>query len=266
MRGDARVMFLVALLLAPSVMVAASFAERRLGPAAAGWLNAAPLSIAVAVLVVSADRGVSAGLTIATTAAAHVPAQVAFAVTFATALHARATPTRGLLAGTAAFTTLAVALAAIPLPVAMAAAIPALLAGPRLLPPAIAAGSTLLAGPARGGGVVVRAVVALGVVGAVLGAVRLAGPELGGTVAAFPALSGCLALLIGRDRGPVAAAHALRGVVHGLAGYLAFCLTLAALGPVLGLPTALVLGFSACLVAFRVTWHAVRLPRRLAVA
>jgi hypothetical protein len=74
------------LLLAPSAMVAVSTAERRFGPAVAGWLNAAPLSITIAVLAVAADRGSPAAAAVALSAAAHVPAQVAFAVTFAAVL------------------------------------------------------------------------------------------------------------------------------------------------------------------------------------
>ncbi len=81
-----RVVLLLPVVLAPSLMVAISLAERRFGPGMAGRLNALPLSIALAVLGVAADRGARAGAAVAESAAAHVPAQVAFALAFAAVL------------------------------------------------------------------------------------------------------------------------------------------------------------------------------------
>jgi hypothetical protein len=95
--------------------------------------------------------------------------------------------------------------------------------------------------PSRNGGageLVARALVALIFIAAVLAAVRAAGPGLAGAIAAFPALTATLAVMIGRNRGPVAAAHLLEGVVHGLTGYLAFCVALAFTAPGLGLAAA----------------------------
>jgi hypothetical protein len=83
---DAQSVLALPIVLAPSLIVLISLAERRFGPEMAGRLNAIPLSIALAVLSVAADRGAAAGAEVAEAAAAHVPAQVAFALAFAAVL------------------------------------------------------------------------------------------------------------------------------------------------------------------------------------
>ena len=90
-------MVFVSLLIAPVVMVAAALAERRLGPSAAGWVAALPVSFGVAMVAVALDSGDGPAATMALGAAAHVPAQVALAVVFAAVLMRS-----GLLAGLAA--------------------------------------------------------------------------------------------------------------------------------------------------------------------
>jgi hypothetical protein len=251
--------FLLPVVLAPSVIVAISLAERRFGPAVAGRLNAVPLSIALAVLGVAADRGARAGAEVAEAAAAHVPAQVAFALAFtgvlARGVHAAVRPparvAAGLLAGAAAFAALSLVIATLPAGVAIAAALPALALGRY----ALDAGERVAHD--RDGGVgelAARAVVALIFILAVLAAVRAAGPGLGGAIAAFPALTATLALMIGRARGPEAVAHLLAGVVHGLTGYLAFCVALAFTAPGLGLAAA-PLAAAACALAYAASWR-----------
>ncbi len=245
---------LLPLVLAPTAMVLVTIAERRLGPAAAGWLNAIPLSITIAILAVTADRGTTAGAAVAEAAAAHVPAQVAFAVAFAAVLRKPASLLAGLAAATGAFVLASLLIALVPAPLAIAAALPALLAGRRLL-----AGDA----PAVDGGgsaydTAIRAGVALTAVMAVLTTVRAVGPTLGGAVAAYPALTATLAATVGRARGPQAAAGLLRGVVQGLAGYLAFCVALATTAPALGIATAGLLAVTACALAYAATWSAVR--------
>ena len=244
-------MLLLPVVLAPSIIVVISLAERRFGPAVAGRLNAVPLAIALAVLGVAADRGAQAGAAVAEAAAAHVPAQVAFALAFAAVLASpRGSVATGLLAATAAFAALSVVIAEIPAGVAIAAALPVLALGRHALD-----GGARVAGD-RDGGVgelVARAVVALIFILAVLAAVRAAGPGLGGAIAAFPALTATLAVMIGRARGPAAAAHLLAGVVHGLTGYLAFCVALAFTAPGLGLAAA-PLAAAACAMAYAASW------------
>jgi hypothetical protein len=274
------VVLLLPLALAPTAMVAVTHAERRLGPAVAGWLNAVPLSISIAVLGVTTDRGATAGAAVAEAAAAHVPAQVAFSVAFA-GLLARAKNRRagaggdgaavggdasgaaaagdrrrrrgrgviaaGLFAGTAVFVALSAVIALVPAPLAIAAAIPALLGGRKLL-------AGVEGGESEPSGVVVRATVAVIAVTAVLATVRALGPGIGGAVAAYPALTATLAVTAGPD----AAARLLRGVVEGLGGYLAFCVALASIAPVLGMASAAPLAVAACAGAFALTWGTVK--------
>src|SRR5687768_18531673 len=90
-------MLVISLLLAPAVVGAATLIERRLGPSAAGWVAALPVSFSVAVLAVTLDAGPDAAGAMALSAASHVPAQVAFGVAFAAVL-----TRRGLLPGAAA--------------------------------------------------------------------------------------------------------------------------------------------------------------------
>ena len=51
------------------------------GPSAAGWLAAIPTTLPIGILAVAAELGDQAGAAMALSAAAHVGAQVAFAVT-----------------------------------------------------------------------------------------------------------------------------------------------------------------------------------------
>jgi hypothetical protein len=256
-------MVLAALLVAPTLMVVATTAERRFGAAAAGWIGAAPSTIALTVLVVGADLGPAAAAELAAGAAAHVGAQVAFAVAFSAVLRRRG-GTLGLACATAAFAGASLLIAGLPAPAAMAAALPALAVGPRLLP---AAERAVGEGERLGlGGTAIRAAVAALSVAGVLGVVRAAGPAAAGVIGGFPALSATLALLILARSGRRAAAHAIRGLVCGLPGYLAFCATVALLVPLVGVGAAVALALGACVVALRVTWRAVRhaTPRRMA--
>jgi hypothetical protein len=238
-------MLLASLALAPSVMVAASAAERRGGPAVAGWLVAAPFSLAVALVALGPASGA-----VAASAAAHVPAQVAFALAFAVA--APRGGAAGFAAGGAAYVATAVAL---PEWAGLAAALPAVAAAVRLRPIAAEAQDVCRA-PREDRAVawrdvVVRAGVAVVFVAVVCSATAVVGPQVGGAVAAFPAMSGSLALLVHRAEGAQAAVGVLRGLVHGLGGYFAFAATVALLAPS---PAAVPAGVVACGVAGRTAW------------
>src|SRR5262245_59972867 len=216
---------LLALALAPSTMVAASAAERRWGPGAAGRVGALPVTLAPALLALGSSAG-----TVASAAASHVPAQVALAIAFVAVLPhgVRA----AIPAGVAAYVGVAIAT---PEAVGLALAVPALAVGGRVLAGAERAreggaetpgkggaettgeggaetpgGS---AGETRGGGesanagavagvawrtAVVRAGVATALGVAIVGAQWFGGTAAAGLVAGFPALSLTLALLIHR--------------------------------------------------------------------
>jgi hypothetical protein len=217
-------MVLIPLVAAPSLMLLAVAAERRFGAGVAGTVGAAPLGIALVVLSVGDQAPVLAG-----SAAAHVAAQVAFAVGFSLFEGAL-----GFATGTAAFAATSALIAFVPAPLATLAAGPALILGSPGLPlqasappPPPAPRRPPPARPAAG------AVAVFLLVAASLTVAHVAGPVVAGAVAAFPALSGTLALIVGRGTLP--------GLVRGLRGYLMFCLSVAALGAPLGVPVGLAL-------------------------
>ena len=263
-------MVVVPLLFVPLLMAVATVLERRIGPAVAGWVGAAPVIIVIALLAVSADLGPGAAALLAGGAAEHVVAQVAYAASFALLVRRRGT-VAGLGAGVGAFVLVSLALAPLPpgrLPAAAAvgAGVVALLAGRWLptVPRPVAAPTAPRSRPddptgepeVRGGHrvgpvIAVRGAVALVAVGAVVAVAHLVGPGAAGLVSAFPTFSTALALLVARDRGGPAVAAVLTGTVRALPAYLAFCVTVWLATPVTGVGAAVVLGLTACLATSR---------------
>ena len=253
-------MILVPLLFAPVVMAAAAVVERRLGPSAAGWVAALPVSFAVAVVAVILDAGAGAASTMALSAATHVLAQAAFGVVFAGVV-----VRRGLLAGagagTGAYVAGAIALADLPAALAVTAAIPALVLAPRLM----AHGRPRPGSARRWPTTALTCAAASAIVAAAVLTSRLAGPEAAGAVAAFPTISTVFAVAVVTRDGPRAGAHALSGLVRSLPCYLAFCLVVAIAAPSAG-PAAVAFGLLACIAAARVTWRGVPVAPRPALA
>jgi hypothetical protein len=241
-------MVLAPLFAAPTLMLAATAAERRFGPAVAGAMAAMPVALSVIVLAVGAELGRAAGATLAAGAAAHVVAQVAFALTFAAVITRRG-PALGLLAGTGAFAAVSLLVEPIPPALAIAAAVPVLLLGSAT----IKASDPVPAVKTERGSRVAAALGAMAafvMVGAALLTADLAGPAAAGLIGAFPALSTALALVLARSRSAEAAAGALRGLVGGLRAYLVFCVTVAVATPALGVIVAVPLALTLCLMAY----------------
>ncbi|MBM2616530.1 hypothetical protein JIG36_13280 [Actinoplanes sp. LDG1-06] len=238
-------MLLVPLLIAPAVMVAVAFVERRLGPSAAGWTAALPVSLAVSVVAVAVDMTPQAAASLALSAATHVPAQVAFAVVSAHVLRRRGL-TSGLNAGALAY----VAGSFLPGPVALALAVVALVAGPRLMPTA----RPLRPAPRHWSSTVLTCLSATAMVGTVMLCARLADPIFAGGVAAFPTMCATVTVVAVTRDGPAAGAQTLTGLVRSLPCYLAFCLVVALSAPLTGVASA-GLGLLAALGAAAVTWR-----------
>jgi hypothetical protein len=248
---------LISLVSAPTVMVVATAAERQLGSSVAGWIAALPTTLPIAILAVGVELGDRAGAALALSAAAHVGAQVAFAVSFAAVMRRRGAVV-GLTAGAASFGCLSMLVGLIPAPAAAAAAFPALFVGPKLRTDShVPAGGV---GPRRHRDTALASAVAVVVVGAVLITARLVGPAAAGAIGAFPALSAALALVVVRTSGTGAGARALRGMIRGLPCYLAFCLVVATAAPIVGTLVAVPLAFGACLATCGLTWRSVRGP------
>jgi len=207
----------VPLLAAPTLMLAVTAVERRAGPAAAGVVAAAPLSIAVIVLALGAS-----GPAVAASAGAHVVAQVAFALAFAAVIVRRGS-LAGFAAATLAYVAVSFVVALIPALLATLAAVPVLALAPQpKVPGTLGSGAPV---DARVGAAIVFVLVGVSLVVAD----RL-GPAAAGIVAAFPALSTTFVVLLVRVRGVAAGAHALGGLIVGLRGYFAFCVVVAGTG------------------------------------
>jgi hypothetical protein len=247
---DPRAMVFVSLLIAPSLMLAAVWAEQRRGSLAGGWVAALPVSLPIAVLAVTLDGGNHLASRLAWSAGGHVAAQVLFAVCFAAALH-RGLLLRGLACGLTAYGACSVVIACAPAVVAAAAAVPALLIGPRLVP---AQGSPTPA-PRRRATTALTCLGASAVVAAAIFGSRLAGPEVGGALAAFPTMSTLLVVVAVGRSGAAAGVHALAGLVRSLTCYLTFCVSAAVTIPLVG-AAAVPLALIGCLAAGRATWRA----------
>jgi hypothetical protein len=251
-------MLLLALGAAPGVTVAASAVERRFGSSAGGWLGAAPTTIAISVLAVAAEADDRVAAAMALSAATHVVAQVAFAVGFALVLGRRGGLT-GLTAGLLAYAAVSLVVGVAPPALALAAAIPALAMGPGVLgdgSPQRAGGN----GPSTLTAIAAGAAAVLVLVAGSLTTAALAGPVAAGVVSAVPLQSTAFALLMAGHRSRRAAVVALRGMILGLPGYLAFCLTLSLLAAPVGALRAAPVALSAAVLTAAATWRVVRGP------
>jgi hypothetical protein len=244
----------IALVVAPVLMVTATVVENRFGPAVAGWVAAAPITISVASLVVGIEYGRHAASALTESSAEHVTAQVAFAIAFAFVVR-RHGGLAAMVSGTAVYVTVSLAIVWIPAPVAIVASLLALVLGPRLLLGNRTPGP---AGSHNAATTFTRAAVGTAAVGLTLLIARLAGPATAGATAAYPIVSATLALLILRSRDNNAAALALSGLCRGLPGYFSFCFTMALATPFVGVVLAVPLSFTVCLATYRITWQTVR--------
>jgi hypothetical protein len=249
--AEAERVVLLSLLVAPVVMAAAASIERRLGPSAAGWVVALPVSFAVALVAVTFDAGTGTASMVALSAATHVPAQVVFGIVFAAVLIRRGLAL-GTIAGALAYVGCSIVLADMPDALVVVSAVPVLALAPRLMTD----GRPRLGSPRRPSTTVLTCAAASLIVGAAVVTSRLAGPEAAGAVIAFPTMSAILAVAVVTRDGPLAGAHALTGLVRSLPCYLAFALVVILAAPSVGL-AAIALGLLACVGAARATWRGV---------
>ena len=248
--GDA-LLVIIPCAVAPLVMYVALRAQRRLGSEAAGWVAAVPTTIPIAVLAVGFQSGSQAAASLTLTAAAHVPAQILFAVTFA-ALMRRSGVAIGFVAGAFVFLATSVVIAFVPVPIAIAAAVAALVIGPRLLASPI---EPAVAQAARSNpNAVLACTAAVVVVAAVIGVVRLAGPLVGGVVAAFPTLSSTITVAIVRSNGRLAGVGVLAGLVRGLPFYFVYLVTVSVLAVPAGIVVATVCGLAVSAATGWILW------------
>jgi Ca2+/Na+ antiporter len=238
---------LTKLLLGPGLVVAASLAGRRWGPAVSGILVAIPIVLGPILLIITIEHGEAFGADTATSSLLALVALAAYVVVFERTGRSRRWGI-ATLAGWVAFLVVAVSLsnlAASPV-IALVAAIGAfalvLYATP---PPATAAGERT---PPPAWDLPARAVTTAVLIVALTGAAGELGPALAGALAPFPVATTVVAAFVLAQDGPAAATDMLRGFLRGIFGTVAFTFLVAVLIEPLGTAAAFAIGLAGTFV------------------
>ncbi len=232
--------------LAPALILIATLAGRRWGPAVGGWLAGLPLTSGPVSLILALEQGPEFAARAALGTLFGLVSLASFCLAYGAATRRAGWP--GCLAaalGAFAASTLVFRGAALPLGLAFAvvcavlAGVGALLAGgspsrpPRRLLPADLA---------------FRMAVAALLVLVLTSVAATLGPALAGSLSPIPVFGAILAVFAHRDQGGAAAAQLLRGMVLGSFGFATFLLVVGslldrvAIGPTYALATAGALG------------------------
>jgi hypothetical protein len=220
---------LIALVVAPSLVGAATLVARRFGPRAGGVVSAFPAIVGPVLLIVALAHGRSFAARAANGTLLGLVSLAAFALAYGVVAQRRgwvvslaagwawaalAGLTIGLLAGGAGS------------PAGLLVAAVALGSAWRALP-AVATGS--VAAPRRRGMTALRMATAAVLVALLSAAAGEFGALVGGMLAALPVLACVLAVFTHREAGAPAAIGLLRGMLAGMASFVAFCEAIALL-------------------------------------
>jgi hypothetical protein len=232
--------------LAPALILIATLAGRRWGPAVGGWLAGLPLTSGPVSLILALEQGPEFAARAALGTLFGLVSLASFCLAYSAATRRAGWPAC-LVAALGAFTasTLVFRGAALPLGLAFAfvcavlAGVGALLAGgspprpPRRLPP---------------GDLAFRMAIAAVLVLVLTSVAAALGPALAGSLSPIPVFGAILAVFAHRDQGGAAAVQLLRGMVLGSFGFATFLLVVGslldrlAIGPTYALATAGALG------------------------
>lgn len=237
---------LTKLLLGPGLVVAASLAGRRWGPAVSGILVAIPIVLGPILLIITIEHGEAFGADTATSSLLALVALAVYVVVFERTGRSRHWVV-ATLAGWAAF--LAVALSVsevdaspvVALVAAVGAFATALALTPR--PPAPAGERT----PPPAWDLPARAVTTAVLIVALTGAADELGPALAGALAPFPVATTVVAAFVLAQDGPAAATEMLRGFLRGIYGTVAFTFLAAVLIEPVGTAEAFAIGLGGTL-------------------
>ncbi len=212
------------LVLTPALIGLATLAGRRWGQSVGGWLVGLPLTTGPVAFFIALDQGERFAAATALGSLAGAAAEAAFCVAYAR-LARRAGWALALLAGSAAFAALGVALQAATLgPLALLlVGIGALALALRLMPRAAATAPAVR--PPRGD-LPARMALATLVVVLITAFAPTLGPGPSGLLATYPLFAAILTAFAQRLEGAAAAAHVLRGLLFGLFAFAAFCFVL----------------------------------------
>jgi hypothetical protein len=234
---------LVAVIITPALIGAASLGAKRWGPSVAGWLLAFPVISAPLFLVLTLSRGVAVCQQAATGALAGGVSIAAFCLLYSWAAVTRRAWQTCLLGGLAGFVLVSVPmlqLTGLALAALVCVVLLALAAGVMLMP-ALTAAETVQ--PELPWDVPVRMVLGAVVVLAVELAVPLLGSGVSGILSMVPVTTSIVSVFTHRTAGPNAVVGVQRGLLVGLFGTTAFSTAISALivaaGPLLAFPAAI---------------------------
>ncbi|MGG7605810.1 hypothetical protein [Massilia sp. BKSP1R2A-1] len=252
-------LFLLKLLLVPSLIALVTLAGRRWGPAIAGWLSAFPIVAGPILLAIALEQGPAFASVAAANTLMAVLAILVFSVAYAR--NARRGMPRAMLAALLAYALAVAVLQALPLP--LWAGFPAVLAGllvaPYLFGPAPeqvpATGKPANDLPWR---MLAGAILSL----SVTYAAASLGPRLSGLFAMFPVMSTVLVGFSHRANGPGFAVALLRGMIKGYFAFAVFCVTLSLLLRDQAIGAAFLLATGAALLVLLVQKKWIGAPQR----
>lgn len=234
--------FLLKLILTPSLVGAASMAGRRWGPAVGGWFVALPLTSGPIVLLLALTHGTSFAADAAAGILAGGFTLAAFSIVY-TRLAPRWTWLPTLAASTLAFGVMTALLQNVrfpllPLWIAVLAGFALVL---RLLPRNADAAPQSEALPSRWD-IPLRMAIATAFVLLITGLAPWLGPHLTGLLTPFPLFTATLAAFSHHQHGPAAAINVFRGLLLGPFSYAGFMFTLATLLEPAGIAAAFAVG------------------------
>ncbi len=214
--------FLLKLLLVPSLIALVTLAGRRWGPLVAGWLSAFPIVAGPILLVIALEQGAAFAASASANTLLAVLAILFFSIAYARCAHLGMP--RAMTAALLAYALAVLVLTSVSLPLwaGFIAVLVALLLAPRLFGPApaqAAAGKPAGDLPWR---MLAGALLSL----SVTFAAASLGPRLSGLFAMFPVMSTVLVGFSHRTSGPGFAVALLRGMVNGYYAFAVFCVVL----------------------------------------
>ena len=248
--------FLLKLLLVPSLIALVTLAGRRWGPHVAGWLSAFPIVSGPILLFISLEQGPAFAASAAGNTLLAVLAILVFSVAYARCAHLGMPRAMSAALFTYGLTVLVLQAVSLPLWTGFIAVVIALLLAPRLFGPAPAQAAAAKPAKDLPWRMLAGALLALGVTYA---AARL-GARLSGLFAMFPVMSTVLVGFSHRANGPGFAVALLRGMVKGYYAFAVFCLVLSLLlrSQAIGMAFVVATG-AALLVQLGVKWGVRRL-------
>jgi hypothetical protein len=239
------VLLLLKLVLAPSLVAAASLVEQRFGHRAGGWVAGFPIVAGPILLFLALEQGRAFAATAAHQTLLGLVSLAAYCVAYErmsrTAPAAAALPVAFL-----AFAIVTPAMAAVqaPLAVALLLAVAALLTARALLA-APADDATRYARPS----LLLRMGATAAIVLTVTGLAHVLGPRWSGLLVPFPVASTVLLVAAHRAAGHGAVVRVLRGLLPALCGFALFCTAVASLLPRHGIAVAFAAGLAASVLS-----------------